>query len=422
VVLTDSSFVPLSGSGTYQDAPGGGGGNTVNYATIGGTVYLVANATTAAGTAVNCYFTAQLAESLAVGPFAKKPSEVYDEAALTGAATVGINFTLMSASTARLIQTCSARAGFTIGSYALDSTPFASPTFRTTVLSYPVGYSEVTRPGKQVVPFSMPYCTPVVSSSTLAAGGSMTMQSAQVTMSRVPSLILIGVRPQSYASASEADWFCSISNVNVQAFGLPSLLSDASQFELFNMARKNGVNLTWQEFQGTAQPRAAGGQAQLIGSVLAIQPGTDIPMPFGTDVGSGASSFAMQVQVTFSNPSSAAITPVLYVCMLYQQMLVLNADGSAAVTGLMLTEEEVKSASVHVKPARVGAPPHWGGGLWDAISKYASPIGSALGILKDGASAAGGIASYVRGEKKEEKRGGGFHHAGSRLSMLDRAM
>ena len=146
------------------------------------------------------------------------------------------------------------------------------------------------------------------------------------------------------------DCYGAIENIEINFNNSNSLLSSASQAQLFQLSSRNGVDLTFQEFIGRSKetgrinlyvPGQEEQETPLVGSILCLDMGRDLPQdPTSIPATSCNSNFS--VQVRFNNPSERAITYELTILYVYAGVLVIS-PGSAFKYNSLLTRDEVLS-------------------------------------------------------------------------------
>lgn len=150
---------------------------------------------------------------------------------------------------------------------------------------------------------------PTKTSTPIAPGGavSITMQSIQVTS--IPRRIYVFARDDdSVLTAESSDTFMSL-NPNTNPLTLTwnnnQFMSQATIADLYNIAYKNGCNMSYSQF------------TNFCGSVLCLDFGTDIGLM--SDEAPGLlGNYQLGLTAQFLNTRSTSITPTLYVVVVYE--------------------------------------------------------------------------------------------------------
>ena len=176
-------------------------------------------------------------------------------------------------------------------------------------------------------------------------GGSATVASQTLSLPVIPDYLVVAVVPQSayYQSTAypwsscEGTWYVPILGVSVTWSNMSGLLSSQSQSQLFNIAKANGLDMSWAQWRGyaqTSEPRdtlvgpncsnaaggsGAGGKDYSIalgpagtpaglpfrppglvatqGGPLVLRPGKDITLETGQTSGMSAGQWTVQFQL-----------------------------------------------------------------------------------------------------------------------------
>ncbi len=176
----------------------------------------------------------------------------------------------------------------------------------------------------------------------VASGAVSQVSSSNIQLNSIPRKLYIFARKQnSDLTFLDTDTFLGITQISVNWNNRSGLLSAASQQDLYNISRKNGVNLSWQQWSGGPFPTMYGA-SQLYGSV-----GSMLCLEFGTDIGLSdlecpgeLGTFQLQVNVTIKNINpSQAITPTLYMVVVSEGIFTIEENRSIAQIGIMSKED-----------------------------------------------------------------------------------
>lgn len=236
-------------------------------------------------------------------------------------------------------------------------------------------------PPKSVVPYmEMPRYITSFSANSLAANTTAAYQTQTITLPQIPDLIVIYAKPQNYADLTNGDWYLPISQVNIQWDNFAGLLSTATAEQLYEMSYNNGLDMDYLSWSGrvhtaqrsvsrvdTAAPIANLNSAiqpanyssyalltepysplwqldQSVGGFLVIKPGKDYALQTGQAPGL-VGNYTFQANVTLTNNSQSAVTPVVYV-MTINSGLFESQKGTSRVVKGVLSESDIISAPI----------------------------------------------------------------------------
>jgi hypothetical protein len=136
------------------------------------------------------------------------------------------------------------------------------------------------------------YITSGSTSTPLAAGASATTATNSITLNVIPDLIIVCVKQRkSDQTFHSPNTYATISNISVNWNNRTGLLSSASGEQLYEMSRKNGLNISFPEF------------SDFVGSPIIINPS----MNFGgsdTEANGALGQWYLQMNVTYTNPTN----------------------------------------------------------------------------------------------------------------------
>ena len=215
----------------------------------------------------------------------------------------------------------------------------------------------------------------------------MTMQSIQV--SSIPKRIYVFAKMDDSAeSAFTSDSYLSlVDNVNplTLTWNNNQFLSQASTQNLYNMSVKNGCEMSYSQF------------TKHTGSVLALDFGTDIGLMSNQAPGC-IGNYQLSLTCNFKNTSKSAITPTLYVVVVYEGVFNIN-DGACSHMLGVLSPNDVLNAGVMPVGSYRESQDVYGGSFWSSLkglfskgNQYArkhKTISKALGQIQNPYAQAG---------------------------------
>ncbi len=166
---------------------------------------------------------------------------------------------------------------------------------------------------------------------SVAPGASATLVSQNIQLSGIPKRIYLYAQQQfGDRSFTSTDTFFQISQVTV-LWNTANYLSSAPPQNLYQIAVKNGIELSWNEWFAET------------GGILALNFGDDIALQPGEAPGSmGKNNLYVTMNVTNLHPS-LTVTPSLYMVAVYEgQMSII--EGTIILNQSMLTPRDVLEA------------------------------------------------------------------------------
>ena len=370
----------LSGDGTYQS-----GGNTIAYVNgipVTGDTAGSITGTNALSTSYDVFIKVSVVERAFISPFIF--NETHDEqTGLYGIRSINISHNLRSPSDLIKIDK---RSEIVSGN---DTHVFLS-TLNTTfnnvdpwkemflTMTYRTPSLYETPPKINIVPYNEYATNKTTRAINIQPGATARITSNNVIPSSIPNLLLIAVRPSSYA-VDESDWFIPPESVSIKFGNRSSLLNNVSKQELYEMSYKNGVQMTRAMWYGVAQQNVLNynastyttseghGFVPLTGGFLAVVPGVDFELneEYAGGVGVGM-NFTVDVEI--KNRLNVPVESVEIVTVMVNSGFISSADGSSALQLQPITTQEVVSTQIDMD-AEFG---HVmvGGSFWKKIGSF----------------------------------------------------
>jgi hypothetical protein len=236
---------------------------------------------------------------------------------------------------------------------------------------------------KNVVPFmDYPrYITGVANSQQLnkSGGNNPSIPTQNIQLNQIPDLILVALRkPVANQTGLDPALFFPITSVSVNFNNASGLLSSATQHQLYEMSRDNGVQQSWLEWSGRVNSYTSVNDAPALtdvnvlsrlssGSILAINPAKDLSLPAYLSNGS-IGQFNLQMNVSAINYSSNDITPEIIVICCNSGVFTTIAGSSSIYTGLLTKQMVLDVASQQQSVSSLSNSRLIGGALSDMIS------------------------------------------------------
>lgn len=258
-------------------------------------------------------------------------------------------------------------------------------------------------PSVSVVPLQQINPHSTQESGQLAIGATATTTTNTLTLSACPDKIMIFVRDRkSNLRSTSADAYATINRLKIGFGGQDNLLAGASQQQLYVMSKEAGLEqLNWQQFSGKARKNqgkwaisAAGipelvtedanrGDYALTGSVVILQCGRDLAIPESYYAPGSQGSFALSVEVEYTNHLGYDITPEVIVCDIHSGVLVTSNRVSTPFFGV-LSKEMVLNALTQEPIFHSNLERAIGGSFWSKAKAFATRhLPAALGLAKN---------------------------------------
>jgi hypothetical protein len=221
---------------------------------------------------------------------------------------------------------------------------------------------DVPLPPKSVVPY-MEFPRYISQPESVQPFSAKQLQSQTITLPQIPDLLIIFAKVPVGNDTTQGDWYLPLSStvnggqnkpLNVNFDNFSGLLSSHTTEELYAMSVKNGLEMDWEAWSGTARsaslggysvggmPRTAGGTIPTVGGFLVLKPSQDITLQSG-QAPSLVGNFTLQFNLSVYNPTPSAITPQLYVITANSGFFE-SIRGSSRIIKGVLSEQDIISA------------------------------------------------------------------------------
>lgn len=205
----------------------------------------------------------------------------------------------------------------------------------------------------------------------VAPGGQGVVNLDTISIPTIPQTGIIWVSLQDqFTNISSTDTFALITGITIQYMNQSGILSTAQPQDLYQIAKKNGINYSYSEWQ------------RYKGSILPLKFGDDIPLQ--EDLAPGVlTKQSFTVQVTFTNISSQAQQFTLNFMTMNEGVVTIQAGGSIGKNIGVLTMEEVKESwgtdplPMHKSRNVFGNGFSGSGGFWDDLLTFGKRVGRA---------------------------------------------
>ncbi len=209
---------------------------------------------------------------------------------------------------------------------------------------------------------------------SIAAGFSLGNQFTEtVQLTSVPRRFFVfAQQKKADRTFTSGQSFASLTNVKIDFDNTQSLLAQANQAQLYEIARKNGSDQSWIQF------------SERQGSILSFEMGTDVALP--PDLSAGVNGkFTLRVQVDVRNPSSVSLDYDLMLVIVYNGLMTIDQQHVLLNTST-LSREDVLLANekphINREDAELAGGARMGGGI-GAIIKPLKSICKVIDLLPD---------------------------------------
>ena len=215
-----------------------------------------------------------------------------------------------------------------------------------------------------------------VASATVTPNGTFQVASNTVTLSSIPDLLVVFVRP-AYRGQTQGDTYMPIANIAVTFDNYSNLCNNYSQEDLYACSVAGGLDMDFQQFRGftrgkhpTMTPASSGragvglfdtyqatsANLQTTGSPVLLRMGQDVPLSSGLAPGT-LGNYSVQVNLTLDNRNgffnylstgkfdSAASGNVIITIMAVNSGFFESVRGSSAIRKTILNTNDVEAAS-----------------------------------------------------------------------------
>jgi len=185
--------------------------------------------------------------------------------------------------------------------------------------------------------------------ANLPAGASVSVSTNTQQLSIIPDMFLIYVIPsvESLTSISPSlpDFFFPITNININIGMRQSVLGQATQFQLWQLYKKNGGIADWSRFSGASVVDSTGIKTTLGGAPLILSVAQDLNLPATSTVGEVESSNFSANLTVYNNTGINFTNCTIRVVSLTDGWITTSGNGNIDVHTGGITPEMVAMAN-----------------------------------------------------------------------------
>ena len=229
------------------------------------------------------------------------------------------------------------------------------------VVAADVLFSFISPDSSQVIPsqnfysYYEPRLYPTQTFVPVVAGAQTTIQMNNVQLGTIPASVYLFVSERdSDHDFSKTDTFFNIDNVSITFDNRDNILANATEQDLYNIAKKNGTNLSWTQW------------TRETGSVIRLDFGEDIPLR--SDQAAGLrGTYNFRCTLRCRNLSGAAVTPTL-TCLMVAEGVMMLEDGRCTRSVGLLSHEDIMSDMPEITYVHTGD--MWGGNFFQRAGQF----------------------------------------------------
>ena len=196
----------------------------------------------------------------------------------------------------------------------------------------------------------------LASNTPIASDATVPVTFNTFSLNQIPDMIIIYARKKvADQKIFDTDVNLAIKGININFNNNSGLLSSYTPEQLYNITRKNNLNVDWEQFDGiTHKYNPASDPAQLddigtIGSPIVLRFGNDIPLS-STALASGSlGQYSIQFNITLYNQTLNAITPEV-VMIAVNSGLFVSYSGSSSIYSGILSKSDVLNCKMNEEP------------------------------------------------------------------------
>lgn len=198
--------------------------------------------------------------------------------------------------------------------------------------SYMSPDTHMSIPRMNMYPYNELVVYPTQTVAPVLPAQSVVLTMNTIQLNSIPSRIFVFASPVDSAfSFNSTDTYFGLTNINISFDNRDSILANATELDLYQIAVKNRVNLSWTQWK------------KYVGGPIALDFGEDIPIRSGESVGLRG-SYNLRLQGTFVNLKSTTQTPTLTVLVVSEGIMSI-IDGNVTRNIGVLSQSDLKEVN-----------------------------------------------------------------------------
>jgi len=351
IVFCDSTGAPLAPGGTYTDP----NGVVFDVDPSGVPLWKATGAPATVPGAGAVFLKFRSTEKLVLSPFVFADANEYDTG-LFGINNIQLVMNIQNPT--RLLRFHKRSVYSNVAVSWGSSNPFSDSVVNVQFLTPSL---DVELPPKSVVPY-MEFPRYISQPQSVAANGTVQLQSQTITLPQIPDLLLVYVKARKQTGVAEdpnAPWYGDfylppasyrvggaggantvVRPLSINFDNFSGLLSSHTSEELYAMSVKNGLSMDWNQWSGSGYLQ--GGQVPLTGGFLVLRPGQDLTLQSG-QAPSLVGNFTLQLNLQVKNPMDFAVDAVMTIITVNSGFFETIRGSSRIIKGV-LSEADIISA------------------------------------------------------------------------------
>lgn len=257
---------------------------------------------------------------------------------------------------------------------------------------------------------------PTDNNTAVLTNSTFTYSSNNIQLQSIPRRMYLYARQRnSDQTFTSTDTYAALNSISINYNNYSGLLSSASPFDLYNISKKNGCNLSWPEWSGSSINLGVAGLATtnqigqsvsfndvgapgavvqpLVGSILCLDFAIDIGLD---DIHAPGEIYNSQLQITatFTNINPNTITYTFYIVMISEGIWTIENLNSVPQIGI-LSKEDILNAKASPYINYSSADNIYGGDFLGKFKKFGNKIYRGIKDIAPYAIDAGKIAMQV---------------------------
>ena len=247
-------------------------------------------------------------------------------------------------------------------------------TFITPDLTQPI-------PEMQILPYAKPQ-EYIKSMSSLSAGASTRVISDSIKLSQIPRKMYLFCRHQrNTANQNTPDSFLRIDNLSVLWNNQSGLFSSASEQDLFEISKGNGMNLSYSSWR------------RYRGGVFCAEFGKDVGL-LDTEAPGCQGQYTIQIQMDVTNISNSAFVPEFYTVFLNEGTFSISEQFARASLG-NLTPQQVLAAKSSPQLHHIKYEQLQGGSFFSSLKNIVSKVAHGISSVARNPMVQAGVSAIA---------------------------
>ena len=193
---------------------------------------------------------------------------------------------------------------------------------------------------------------PTQSSILYAPNQLTTISSSNIQLNSIPRhMYILARRPNNEMDFDKTDSYFAIEKISINWNNASSLLSNASQEDLYRMSVKNGCRMSWSQWSGKTLNKFSGSEnLSIVGpsSILCVEFSTDLSLGNPAEAPGMNGTYQLQMNVDIRNVHPTdSIQPTLYIIIVNEGIYVIENNSSYSQIGV-LSRNDVLNAQKQV--------------------------------------------------------------------------